>query len=397
MIRINPMFQYPDIDPIAFGLGPLQVRWYGLMYLIGFALAWFGLRARARRQDSPISHMAVDDLIFYVALGVILGGRVGYMFFYNLSVLIENPFSLFRVWEGGMSFHGGLIGVAIAMTMYARQLNKPFYAIGDIQGCAKSFEKLLEKLSFDHAHDRLWLTGDLVNRGPDSLSVLRRLIKMDDRVTTVLGNHDLHLLAIAAGVRKLGPGDTLQETLQAPDLGHIIDWLRRRPLLHYDQKNDRALVHAGLSPEWSLEEARDQADEVANMLKSKSWKKNLATMYGDKPNAWSNSLALNPRRRFSINALTRIRFCDEVGRLDFTYKGPPGTQPEMLKPWYDFKRPKAYQTHIYFGHWASLGLAFLVNSTCLDTGCIWGRKLTALPIDPPGEPISVPCAEKDLS
>ena len=133
---------------------------------------------------------------------------------------------------------------------------------------------------------------------------------MDDRVTTVLGNHDLHLLAIAAGVRKLGPGDTLQETLQAPDLGHIIDWLRRRPLLHYDQKNDRALVHAGLSPEWSLEEARDQADEVANMLKSKSWKKNLATMYGDKPNAWSNSLALNPRRRFSINALTRIRFCD---------------------------------------------------------------------------------------
>jgi len=271
------------------------------------------------------------------------------------------------------------------------------YAIGDIQGCAKSFEKLLEKLSFDHAHDRLWLTGDLVNRGPDSLSVLRRLIKMDDRVTTVLGNHDLHLLAIAAGVRKLGPGDTLQETLQAPDLGHIIDWLRRRPLLHYDQKNDRALVHAGLSPEWSLEEARDQADEVANMLKSKSWKKNLATMYGDKPNAWSNSLALNPRRRFSINALTRIRFCDEVGRLDFTYKGPPGTQPKMLKPWYDFKRPKAYQTHIYFGHWASLGLAFLVNSTCLDTGCIWGRKLTALPIDPPGEPISVPCAEKDLS
>ncbi len=131
MIRITPMLQYPDIDPIAFGLGPLQVRWYGLMYLIGFALAWFGLRARARRQNSPISHMAVDDLIFYVALGVILGGRVGYMFFYNLSVLIENPFSLFRVWEGGMSFHGGLIGVAIAMAVYARQLNKPFYAVTD--------------------------------------------------------------------------------------------------------------------------------------------------------------------------------------------------------------------------------------------------------------------------
>mgnify|MGYP003388300323 FL=1 len=271
------------------------------------------------------------------------------------------------------------------------------YAIGDIQGCAKSFEKLLEKLSFDHTQDHLWLTGDLVNRGPDSLSVLRRVIKMDDSVTTVLGNHDLHLLAIAAGVRQPGPGDTLQKTLEAPDLGHIIDWLRHRPLLHYDQKNDRALVHAGLAPGWSLEKARDQADEVATMLKSISWKKNLKTMYGNKPNYWSNSLALSPRRRFSINALTRIRFCDEVGRLDFTYKGPPGTQPEVLKPWYDFKRPKGYQTHIYFGHWASLGLAYLVNCTCLDTGCVWGRSLTALPIDPPGEPISVPCAENNLS
>jgi phosphatidylglycerol:prolipoprotein diacylglycerol transferase len=126
------VFQYPDIDPIAFGLGPLQVRWYGLMYLIGFGLAWFGLRARAKRPNSPVSPTGVDDLIFYVALGVILGGRVGYMFFYNLSALIENPLSLFRVWEGGMSFHGGLIGVAIAMVVYARQLHQPFFAVTDL-------------------------------------------------------------------------------------------------------------------------------------------------------------------------------------------------------------------------------------------------------------------------
>ncbi len=125
------MIQYPDIDPIAFGLGPLQVRWYGLMYLIGFALAWFGLRARARRVDSPIQPAEVDDLIFYVALGVILGGRVGYMFFYNTATLIQNPLSLFRVWEGGMSFHGGLIGVSVSMFLYAKQLQIPFFSVTD--------------------------------------------------------------------------------------------------------------------------------------------------------------------------------------------------------------------------------------------------------------------------
>lgn len=267
------------------------------------------------------------------------------------------------------------------------------YVIGDIQGCAKSFDTLIDKLSFDHTRDHLWLTGDLVNRGPDSLSVLRRLVEMDDNITTVLGNHDLHLLAIAAGVRQPTPGDTLQKVLEAPDLEQIIDWLRNRPLLHYDEKNDRALVHAGLSPSWSLEEAQTQADEVARMLTSTSWKKNLKTMYGDEPNAWTNSLELSARRRFSINALTRIRFCDESGRLNFTQKGPPGTQPETLRPWYNFGRPGGYQTHIYFGHWASLGLARLSGCTCIDTGCVWGRQLTALPIDPPGEPISVPYSE----
>ena len=267
------------------------------------------------------------------------------------------------------------------------------YVIGDIQGCAKSFDTLIDKLSFDHTRDHLWLTGDLVNRGPDSLSVLRRLVEMDDNITTVLGNHDLHLLAIAAGVSQPTPGDTLQKILEAPDLEQIIDWLRHRPLLHYDEKNDRALVHAGLSPSWSLEEAQTQADEIARMLTNTSWKKSLKTMYGDEPNAWTNSLELSARRRFSINALTRIRFCDEIGRLNFTHKGPPGTQPETLRPWYNFGRPGGYQTHIYFGHWASLGLARLSGCTCIDTGCVWGRQLTALPIDPPGEPISVPYSE----
>jgi len=265
------------------------------------------------------------------------------------------------------------------------------YAIGDIQGCAASLDTLLEKISFDNARDHLWLTGDLVNRGPDSLGVLRRLAAMEDNVTTVLGNHDLHLLAAAADVRQPSPGDTLQEVLEAPDAPRLIDWLRHRPLLYYDEAQDRALVHAGLPPAWSLREARDHAAEVEERLASRAWREGLATMYGDRPTAWSTSLDPDERRRFAINALTRIRFCDGQGRLDFASKGAPGSQPATLKPWYEFPRPGGDETHIVFGHWASLGLVREPRYTCLDSGCVWGRHLTALPLDPPGEPISIPC------
>ena len=171
------------------------------------------------------------------------------------------------------------------------------YAIGDIQGCAKSLDALLEAIAFDESRDRLWLTGDLVNRGPDSLAVLRRLIGMEGNVTTVLGNHDLHLLAAAAGVREAAPEDTLQPVLDAPDAGTLIDWLRHRPLLHYDASRDQALVHAGLPPAWSLQEARVHAAEVERLLMGATWKQGLRTMYGDQPDTWAASRS--PSRRSS--------------------------------------------------------------------------------------------------
>lgn len=267
------------------------------------------------------------------------------------------------------------------------------YAIGDIQGCARSLDALLEAISFDESRDRLWLTGDLVNRGPDSLAVLRRLIAMEDSVTTVLGNHDLHLLAAAAGVREAAPEDTLQQVLDAPDAGRLIDWLRHRPLLHHDPSRDQALVHAGLPPAWSLQEARVHATEVEGLLMGTNWRRALGTMYGDQPDTWSVSLDDDARRRYTINALTRIRFCDEHGRLDFAQKGPPGSQPATLRPWYEFPRPGDSETHIIFGHWASLGLLRQPRYSCLDSGCVWGRRLTALPLDPLSDPIWVPCGQ----
>lgn len=267
------------------------------------------------------------------------------------------------------------------------------YAIGDLQGCAGAFDELLETISFRPSRDHLWLTGDLVNRGPDSLGVLRRVVSLQENVTSVLGNHDLHLLALVAGVREPESGDTFQAILDAPDAQELLEWLRHCPLLHYDAAAHRVLVHAGLPPAWSLEDARISATEVSELLCSSTWAQGLQTMYGDDPDLWSAELSSQERRRYTINALTRMRYCDEQGRLDFSSKGPPGTQPPHLKPWYEFQRPDEPQAHVVFGHWASLGLLRRPDVTCLDSGCVWGRSLTALPLDPPGEPISVDCRE----
>ena len=267
------------------------------------------------------------------------------------------------------------------------------YAVGDIQGCARAFDQLLERIGFDTGHDRLWLAGDLVNRGPASLDVLRRVVSLGDSVTAVLGNHDLHLLAAAARVREPMPEDTFQPVLDAPDGSELIEWLRRQPLLHYEERMDYALVHAGLPPAWSLEEALTHAREVSQLLASPTWTDALSDMYGDEPSAWSTELAPKDRQRYTINSLTRIRYCDEEGKLDFESKGPLGTQPARLKPWFEFPRRGGYRAHVLFGHWASLGLIRRAEVTCLDSGCVWGRSLTALPIDPPGEPISIQCTE----
>ncbi len=265
------------------------------------------------------------------------------------------------------------------------------YAIGDIQGCSGEFGKLLDAIAFDTSADELWLVGDLINRGPDSLDVLRRVINLGDSATVVLGNHDLHLLATAAGARPPVPGDTFQAVLAAPDAANIIDWLRDRSLLHHDLQRGRVLVHAGIPPAWSVSDALDRAAEIEASLRGPGWVAALGEMYGDEPRSWSDEIEGPERARYIINALTRMRYCDENGCLDFQFAGPPGSQPGHLLPWFDHRGRKARDTHIVFGHWASLGLLRRSDVTALDSGCVWGGALTALPIDPSGEPVAVDC------
>lgn len=265
------------------------------------------------------------------------------------------------------------------------------YAIGDLQGCAAPFEALLDEIRFDPGVDRLWLVGDLVNRGPRSLAALRRVMSLGDAVTAVLGNHDLHLLAAAAGARPPRRDDTFQEVLDAPDAGDLVDWLRSRPLLHLDGGARRLLVHAGIPPPWTCADAQAEARNVEALLRGPAWRDALAAMYGNEPRAWSPNLDGTDRVRYTINALTRMRFCDAEGRLDLEHSGPPGTQPDGLVPWFDAPSRKTRDVHIVCGHWSALGLFRRADLTALDTGCVWGRALTAIPLDPPGPPIAVDC------
>jgi bis(5'-nucleosyl)-tetraphosphatase (symmetrical) len=267
------------------------------------------------------------------------------------------------------------------------------YAIGDIQGCAKSFETLLKRIDFHKKRDHLWLVGDLVNRGPRSLRVLRTVKRLGGSATTVLGNHDLHLLATAAGVRDASSADTFGDVLAAHDADALLDWLRTRPLIARDKVAKRVLVHAGIPPVWKIREAVEHASEVERLLAGPAWSKVLRGMYGDVPVRWTPELSAGDRRRFTINALTRIRFCDKAGRLDFSCSGPPGSQPSPLMPWFDFPKRRARKWHIVFGHWSALGLLRRDDITALDTGCVWGRELTAVPLEPRGRPISVGCRD----
>lgn len=260
------------------------------------------------------------------------------------------------------------------------------YAIGDIQGCYAAFMKLLVRLRFDPDNDRLWLVGDLVNRGPQSLKVLREVIALGDSVSAVLGNHDLHLLAVAAGVRKLSRTDTFSDVLKAKDSDDLLAWLRQRPLIVHNEKRNRLLVHAGVPPTWSVLRAIKEAGKVEALLRGDDWETALASMYGNVPRAWSKSLKKEQKLRFTINALTRMRFCDNKGRLALEYSGPPGTQPKHLTPWFAAPNRKAADTHIYFGHWSALGAMHATNLTALDSGCVWGRRLTAISLRRRGYP-----------
>lgn len=267
------------------------------------------------------------------------------------------------------------------------------YAIGDIQGCYDPLRRLLDKIDFDPARDRLWLAGDLVNRGPKSLKTLRFLYGLRDSVVSVLGNHDLHLLVIAherdAGRRSASL--SMKPILRADDREELVDWLGSRPLVHYDRKLDTVLVHAGILPEWDLATALARAAEVEKVLRGKRPSKLLARLYGNDPDRWRDDLKGVPRLRFIVNSMTRMRMVTRKGRLDFSYTGPPAAAPAKLTPWYRVAGRAIAGTRIVFGHWAALGLLREPDLVCLDTGCVWGRRLTALRLDADAEPVRVKC------
>ncbi len=263
------------------------------------------------------------------------------------------------------------------------------YAIGDVQGCCDELEKLLDKLKFKPEKDQLWFAGDLVNRGPKSLKTLRLIKSLGDSAITVLGNHDLHLLALAADPETSVKDKWLQPVLDAKDSKSLIKWLKKQPLAHYDPELNVLLVHAGIPPRWSVEDTLERAGEVSEVLRSKNAKWFLRTMYGSRPSIWSNKLEGAERLRFITNALTRIRYCTRDGELEFDEKLAPGDQPRHLLPWYEMQPPLANGTRIVFGHWSTLGLMQISGFIATDTGCVWGGPLTAVRLDKPAPPVQV--------
>ena len=254
------------------------------------------------------------------------------------------------------------------------------WVIGDIQGCREAFDALLGVLDPDPAVDRIWLAGDLVNRGPDSLGVLRQAIRI--RAECVLGNHDLHLLAVAHGARPCAAADTFHPVLEAPDRERLLDWLRRRPLLHHDAEIGWTMVHGGLPPGWDLPTARQRAAEVEEVLAGDRAASFLAHLYGDEASAEEAAASGWSRLRYTLNALTRIRYVTAEGRLDFSFAGPPEGRPDGLVPWFSAPERRSRGERIVFGHWATLdldpALAERERVRHVDTGCVWGGRLTAL-------------------
>ena len=260
------------------------------------------------------------------------------------------------------------------------------YAIGDIQGCYEPLQRLLDQVHFDPAADRLWLVGDLVNRGPNSAAVLRLIRSLGERAVAVLGNHDLTLLALAAGQVKAKKKDTFDSVLNAPDSADLLAWLRQRPVLHHDAALGFTLVHAGLPPQWDLALAQQCAAELEAALRGAHGEAFLARMFGSEPRRWRDDLAGDDRLRFIVNALTRMRFCTADGTLSMTEKGPPGSQKAGLWPWFAVPNRRHADLRIVFGHWAALGYYRAPGLYALDSGCVWGQRLTAIRLDQPEAP-----------
>ncbi len=270
------------------------------------------------------------------------------------------------------------------------------HVIGDLQGCCNALERLLARIAAEAHSDiptdsvtrsgvagesltplaPLWFAGDLVNRGPDSLGALRRVRALGERAVVVLGNHDLNLLAVAAGLRRVRRGDTLNPILSAPDREELLDWLRHRPLAHYSQGH--LLVHAGVLPGWSAHETVALAGEVEAELRGPNWREFLAQMYGDVPNAWSPILRGTDRLRVIVNALTRLRFATPTGEMEFASKEGIGSGPQGFLPWFELPQRKTADVTVICGHWSTLGLINRPELIALDTGCVWGGKLTAV-------------------
>ncbi len=265
----------------------------------------------------------------------------------------------------------------------------PLYAIGDLQGCGDELDRLLMKLPADA---QMIFVGDLINRGPQSLHCLRqvRSLCMAGRALAVLGNHDLHLLAVAAGIRPHHDDDTFSDILKAPDRAVLIDWLRTCPLAHFEA--GALFVHAGVLPQWTLAQTLALAHEVAAGLRSPDHEKFLATMYGNEPARWTDTLSGADRHRCVINALTRLRLVDAQGTMNFRIKGPPADAPAGLVPWFDHPYRATRDTPVVFGHWSAVGLMNRPDAVCLDTGCVWGGALTAFSW-PQRQSIQVPCVD----
>ncbi|HEY0745877.1 MAG TPA: symmetrical bis(5'-nucleosyl)-tetraphosphatase [Steroidobacteraceae bacterium] len=266
------------------------------------------------------------------------------------------------------------------------------YAIGDVQGCDAELGELLSALKFSADRDSVWFVGDLVNRGPDSLKVLRRIRALGDAAAVILGNHDLHLLAVAFGGARLRDDDTLDEVLNAPDRAALLEWLGSRSMMHEDPSLKLCMVHAGLAPQWDLPLARDCAHELERALRRDPVKL-FGRLYGDQPDRWDDKLEGEERLRFIANCLTRLRYLDADGRLALRAKGSPKkAQSKSLIPWFEARDARWRGSRIVFGHWSTLGFFNNADVTGLDTGCVWGDRLTALRLDvPDAEPVQVAC------
>jgi bis(5'-nucleosyl)-tetraphosphatase (symmetrical) len=269
------------------------------------------------------------------------------------------------------------------------------YAIGDVQGCDAELGALLTALHFRADRDRLWFVGDLVNRGPDSLAVLRRIRALGAAATVTLGNHDLHLLAVAAGCARIRSDDTLNEILAAPDRDALLEWLAGRPLFHEEGALNLVMVHAGLAPQWDLQLARQCAREFEAALR-RDPAKLFEGLYGDQPDRWDDVRDGEQRLRFIANCFTRLRYVDADGRLALRVKGSPKkSQTASLIPWFEAREARWRGPRIVFGHWSTLGFFRNADVIGLDTGCVWGSTLTALRLDDPeARPVQVPCAAR---